>query len=123
MLKIRLKAMEERGRIAEEEVEEISSKKMNVQKRINEIERRRSFIEYLRLKHSNPPEKNLSDVLIAEKDGIFTKPVEEKVEFLEDEMKLIDGQLNALKEEEKSLAQDLEYALGSHFVVVWWKKN
>jgi len=109
--------MEERARIAEEELEEISSKKMNVQKRIDEIERRRSLIEYLRLQHSNPPEKNLS-VPIAEEDGIYTKPVEEKVKFLEDEMKLINGKLCALKEEEKSLAQELEYAQESHFGVV-----
>ncbi len=66
---------------------------MNVQKRIDEIERRRSLMQYLRLQHSNPPEKNLS-VLIAEDDCIFMKPVGEKVDCLETEMKLIDSQLN-----------------------------
>ena len=109
--------MEERVRIAEEDVEKISSKKMNVQKRIDETERRRSLIEYLQSQQSNPPEKNLS-VLIAEEDGIFMKPVGVKVNGLEDEMEHIDGQLNSLKEEEKRLARYLEYAQESHFGVV-----
>jgi len=109
--------MGERARIAEEEVEEISSKKMNVQKRIDEIERRRAMIEYLRSQQCNPLEMSLS-ALNVEDDGVSMKSVEEKVKFVDDEMKLMDGQLNALKEEEKSLAQDLEYALESHFGVV-----
>ncbi len=106
MLHIRLKTMEEKARIAEEEVKKISSKKMNVQKRIDEIERRRSLLQYLRLPHCNPLEKRLSK-LMAEEDDLFMKPVEEKVKGLEDEidcleseMKVIDGQLGALKEEE-----------------------
>jgi len=119
LLKIRLKAMEERARIAEEEVKEISSKKMNVQKRIDEIERRRAMIEYLRSQQSNLLEMSLS-ALNAEVDygGIFTEPVDEKVNCLETEMKVLYGQLGALKEEEKSLAKDLGYAQESHSGVV-----
>jgi len=110
--------MKEKARIAEEEVKEISSKKVNVQKRINEIERRRSLMQYLRLQHCNPPENNLSDVLIVEENGIFMEPVGEKVNCSEDDINLIDGQLNSLKEEEKNLAEDVEYAQESHFGVV-----
>jgi len=112
--------MEERARIAEEEVKEISSKKMNVQKRIHEIERRRAMIEYLRSQQcNNLLEMNLSAPNVeVDFDGIFTEPVEEKVNCLENEMKVIDGQLGALKEEEKSLSQDLEFAQESHFGVV-----
>ena len=109
--------MEERARIAEEEVKEISSKKMNVQKRIDEIEKRRTMVDYLRLQHCNPLEMSLS-ALNVEDDGVSMKPVEQKVKFVDDEMKLIDGQLNALKEEEKNLAEDLEFAQESHFGVV-----
>ena len=111
--------MEERARIAEEELEEISSKKMNVQKRFDEIERRRTLIEYLRSQQCNLLEMNLS-APDAEVDfgGIFTEPVEDKVNCLETEMKVIDGQLGALKEEEKCLDQDIEYAQESHFGVV-----
>ena len=111
MLQTRLKIMEERARIAEEEMKEISSKKMDLQERIDEIERRRAMIEYLRSHQCNPFEMNLSARNAEE-------PVEEQVNCLEDEMKVIDGQLNALIVEEKRLAQDLECAKDSHLGVV-----
>ena len=44
--------------------------------------------------------------------------IENKVKSLEKKMDVIDNELDALKEEEKDLVQDLEYSLGSHFVVV-----
>jgi len=105
--------MEERARIAGEEVKDISSKKMNVQKRIDEIEGRRALIEFLQSRQSNLLERSNVG-----KDGLFIKPVKGKVNCLEDEMKLINGKLNALKEEEKSLAQDFKYAQESQFGVV-----
>ena len=74
-------------------------------------------MQYLRLQHCNPLEESLSE-LIAEEGDLFMKPVGEKVNGLEDEINLIDSQLNSLKEEEKSLAQELEYAQESHFGVV-----
>lgn len=44
--------------------------------------------------------------------------MEEEVKCLEDEIKMIDGELQAFKEEEKSLDQNLEDSQGSHFEVV-----
>ena len=118
-LESRLIIMKERARIAEEEVKEISSKKMDVSKKINELRGTRLVIEYdLRSEQCRLLEMNIS-ALDEEGDHCgLIESVEKKVKSLEKKMDVIDSQLRALKEEEKSLAQDLEYALGSHFVVV-----
>ena len=42
------------------------------------------------------------------------EPVEEKIENLEEEINAIDIELGTLKDEEKSLAQELMNAQGSH---------
>lgn len=58
---------------------------------------------------------NLLEMSISELDAGkdlcgLTEPVEEKVKSLENIMDVVDSQLHALKEEEPSLAQDLEDA-------------
>jgi len=116
-----MKTTKEKGQIAKEEVKEISSKKMNVQKRIQDIAGRRSLIECdLRSKQRNLLEIGLS-ALNAEEvhhSGLLLDQMEEKVKSLKFEMDVIDRELGALKEEEKSFSHDLEDAQGSHFGVV-----
>ena len=112
--------MEERGRIAEEEVKEISSKKVDVQKKIDEIEGRRALIEYnLRTQQCNLLAMGLSALEAEEEPSeMLMKPLEEKVKYLEGAMDVLDIEIGALKEEEKSLAQDVEEAQSSHFGIV-----
>ena len=111
--------MEDRERIAEREVKEITSKKMNVLKRIEEIAGRRALIEYdLRSQQCNL-EMGLSALdAEVEQSEMLMETLERKVKCLEEKMKLIDCELRALKEEEKSLSQDLEEAQSSHFGTV-----
>lgn len=112
--------MEERARITEEEVKEITLKKVDLQKRIKETAGRRVVIEYdLRSEQCNLIEMNLSALETDEEDfsGIM-KPVEEKIKSLEKKMNVIESELMALKGEEKSLVQDLEDAQGSHVGIV-----
>lgn len=118
-LQSRLMVMEERARIAEEEIKEISSKKIDVSKKINEMRTTRVLIEYeLRSEQCNLLEMNIS-ALDADGDHCgFLEPFEEKIKSLKKKIDVIDRELNALKEEEKSLDEDLENALGSHFVVI-----
>jgi len=120
LLQIRIKNTEERARIADEEVKEISSKKTDLQKKIVEIEGRRALIECnLQIEQCNLLEIRLSALKTKEEPSeILMQSSEEEVECLEDEMKVIDGELGALKEEEKSLDQNLENSRGSHFEVV-----
>ena len=112
--------MEERALIAEEKVNEISSKKMNLLKRIEEISGRRALIEFaLRSQQYNLLEMGLSALdAEGEPSEMIMRPLEGKVKSLEEEMKLIDGELGALKEEEKSLDEDVEEAKGSHFGIL-----
>jgi len=112
--------MEERARIAEEEVKEISSKKVDVQRKIDEIEGRRALIEFnLRTQQCNLLEMGLSALEAEEEPSeMLMKPLEEKVKYLEGGMDVLDIELKALKEEEKSLAQDVEEAQSSHFAIV-----
>ena len=112
--------MEERERIADEEVKDITSKKMNVLKRIQEIAGRREMIEYnLRTQQCKILEMGLS-ALDAEKEPseMLMKPLEEKVKYLEGAIDVLNTEIGALKEEEKSLAQDVEVAESSHFGTV-----
>ena len=48
----------------------------------------------------------------------LVEPVEERVMILEKKLDVTDVKLDALKQEEASLAQKLEYAQGSRFEVV-----
>ncbi len=120
LLESRLKAMEERARIAEEEVKEITLKKVDLQKRIKEIAARKVVIEYdLRSEQCNLIEMNLSALETEDEDysGIM-EPVEEKIKSFEKKMNVIESELMALKEEEKSVVIDLEDAQTSHIGVV-----
>jgi len=115
-----MKTMEERARIADEEVKFTTSKKMSVQKRIQEIAGRREMIEHnLRTQQCNLLEMGIS-ALDAEKEisEMLMKPLEEKVKYFEGAMDVLDIEIGALKEEEKSLAQDVEEAQSSHFGIV-----
>jgi len=112
--------MEERARIAEEEVKDITSKKMSVLKRIQEIAGRREMIEYnLRTQQCKLLEMDIS-ALDAEKEPseMLMKPLEEKVKYLEGAIDVLNIEIRALKEEEKSLVQDVEVAESSHFGTV-----
>jgi len=112
--------MEEGARIAEEEVKDITSKNMNVQKRIQEIAARREMIEHnLRTQQCNLLEMGLSALEAEEEPSeMLMKPLEGKAKYLEGAMDVLDIEIGALKEEEKSLAQDVEEAQSSHFGIV-----
>jgi len=112
--------MEERARIINEEMKEISSKKMEVHKKIEEIEEKRELIECnLRSEQSDLKEMIISALESGEEPSeILKQSLEEEIKCLEDEIKLTDVELQALKEEGKSLDQNLEDARSSHFGVV-----
>jgi len=119
LLQSRLKALKERARIIEEEVKDISSKQMDIQKRIIELAERKVPIEYdLRSEQCNLLELNLSLIESEDDNSGVIEPAEEKIKKLEEEMNTIDTELGTLKDEEKSLAQDLINAQGSHIGVV-----
>lgn len=120
LLQSRLKAMEERARIADEEVKEVTLKKVDLQKRIKEIAARKVVIEYdLRSEQCNLIEMNLSALETEDDDysGIM-KPMEEKIKSFEKKMNVIESELMALKEEERNIVIDLEDAQASHIGVV-----
>jgi len=87
-----MKTMEARARIAEEKVKEISSKKVDVQKKIDEIEGRRALIEYnLRTQQCNLLEMGLSALEAEEEPSeMLIKPLEEKVKYFEGAMDVLD---------------------------------
>ena len=119
MLQSRVKSMKERARVFEEEVKDISSKQMYLQKRIIELAGRKEAIEYdLRSEQWKLIELNLSLIDSEEDHSEVTGPVEEKITKLEEEMNTTDVELGTLKDEEKSLAQDLTNAQESHIGVV-----
>ena len=120
LLEIRIRSTEERARILDEDVKEISSKKIDVQKKIDEKEGRMALIKYnLLLEQRSLLEMQLAAHETGEEPSeILKQSVEEEVESMEDEIKMIDGELQALKEEKKSLDQNLEDARGSHFRVI-----
>ena len=118
-LQDRIIVMQEKARIAEEEVKQVLSKRTNVEKGISEETGRRLAIELdLRLE-----ERNLLEMRIfahdAEEDytGLM-ETVERKVGSLKKKMDAVDGQLISLKGEKKSLDYDLEWSRASHFGVV-----
>jgi len=53
-----------------------------------------------------------------EPSEMLMKPLEGEVVYLEGAMDVLDIEFKALKEEEKSLAQDVEEAQSSHFGIV-----
>ncbi len=112
--------MEEGARIAEEEVKDITSKNMNVQKRIQEIAARREMIEHnLRTQQCKLLEMGISALDADEEPSeMLTKPLEGKINYLEGAMDALYIEIRALKEEEKSLDQDVEEAQSSHFGIV-----
>ena len=111
--------MKQKERIAEKEVKEISSKKMDVQKIIEDIVGRRALIEYdLRSEQCNLLEMSLSALDDEEDHSGIMEPMEEKIKSLEDEISVIDRELFAMKEEEKNLAQDLDDAQNSQLGIV-----
>ena len=111
--------MEERAHIAKEEVTQILSRKMDLQKKINEMRGSRVLIEYdLRLEQCSLLEMSISALDEGEDHNALTEPVDEKVKSLQEKMDVIDGQLEVLKGEEDSLAQDLDYAYDSHLGAV-----
>jgi len=112
--------MEERARIAEEEVKDNTSKKMNVLKRIQEIAGRREMIEHnLRTQQCKLLEMGIAALDAEEEPSeMLTKPLEGKINYLEGAMDALYIEIRALKEEEKSLDQDVEEAQSSHFGIV-----
>ena len=112
--------MEEKARIINEEMKEISSKKMCVQKKIEEIEEKRGLIECnLRSEQSDLREMIISALKSGEEPSdILKQSLEEEIKCLEDQIKLTDVELQALTEEGKSLDINLEDAFSSHFGVV-----
>ncbi len=118
-LQDRIIFMQEKARIAEEEVKQVLSKRTNVEKGIIEETGRRLVIELdLRLE-----ERNLLEMRIfahdAEEDytGLM-ETVERKVGSLKKKMDAVDGQLISLKGEKKNLDCDLEWSRASYFGVV-----
>lgn len=119
-LQIRKNTLEGRARIAEDKVKEISSKKMAVQKKIEEIPGRRALVECnLRIEQCTLLEMRFSEIETGEEPSeILERAVEEEVKSLEGELDVIHGELRALKEEKKVLIRDLKDAKGSHFGIV-----
>ena len=117
MLQIQINSVEERVRIAKDKVKQISSKKMDVQKQIEDILGRRALIECnLQIEQCNLFELGLSELETGEEPSEMLKQsVEEEVKNYEGQMDVIDG---ALKEEEWSLDQNLKDARSSHVGVV-----
>ena len=93
---------------------------MDVQKRIDEIPGRMALINCNLLLEL----RNLLGKLLAaheageEPSEILKQSVEEKVKSLKNERDVVEGELQALKEEAKNLDQNLEDARSSHFQIV-----
>lgn len=120
MLQTRLKMMEERARITDERLKEISSKKISVKKRIYEVNVRRTMIERdLRSEQLNLLEMRVSAFKTGEEPSeILQIAAKEEINSLEKKLSELDGELRALEEEEKSLDQDLKDTQVSHVRVV-----
>ena len=111
--------MEERAHIAEEEVTQILSRKMDLLQKVIEMAGRRLVIEYdLRLEQCSLLGMSISALDEGGDHSALTEPVDEKVKTLQKKMDGIDSQLEVLKGEEDSLAQDLDYAYDSHLGIV-----
>jgi len=96
--------MEERARITDERLKEISSKKTSVQKRIYEVNGRRTMIERdLRSEQLNLLEMRVSAFKTGEEPSeILQIAAKEEINSLEKKLSELDGELRALEEEEKS---------------------
>ncbi len=111
--------MKEKARSAEGEMDAIFSKKVEIRNKINKMNGTRVY-EELNLRFQ---QRTLLEICISAHDAgedhrTFTQSMVEQVRMLENDMDELDRQLDALNEEEKSLAEELEFAQGSHLGVV-----
>lgn len=103
--------MEEGARITDEEMKAISTKKMDLEKKIKEMAGVRMLTEYdLRLEQCNLLEMSISALDAEEDRSALMEPVEQKIKSLEKKIEVLDSELGALKEKESNLAKELQDA-------------
>lgn len=115
LLEIRVGAMKEKVERADEDLQAISSKKDDVQKKIAEIVCSKTLVEYnLRTQQCEALKMSLSALDSDEIDlDHQTEFGGEEIKKLEDELKQMDDDLSALKEEQENLETAQESHVGA----------
>ncbi len=111
----RVTAMEKKVFDVDLELKELTEKKNETRKRMDQLAERKVVVEYeLRTLQCEAIESNLLALDSKETDQKGAILVEERIKTLENELNGMEDLLQTLREEEKNLIEDVEVANGSH---------